>query len=289
MRIVDTHIHLHNRPGTSDRAKRIGHEATYGYMKQFYLEQGIELAVAMGSGPGPADGLCHPLSAGFTDECEDLPPHIGYCVGLQSRDLTAGNVGQALLAFEAHFKNPKCVGIKMYPGYNFVYPSDPLHNGFYELAAHYDVPVVFHTGDTANPRGLVKYSHPLNIDEVAVAHPDTKFVMAHYGNPWIVDATEVAKKNPNVYIDLSGLAQGMFDVEWFYQTYHGYIEHLRTWIAYLSDDSKMMFGSDFPLTNIAAYIEIIARLIPERMHDAVFYTNALNVFKRLNSFSPLKA
>jgi uncharacterized protein len=184
-------------------------------------------------------------------------------------------------------KDPKCVGIKMYPGYNFIYPSDPIHDGFYELAAQYDVPVVFHTGDTANPRGKVKYSHPLCIDEVAVDHPNTRFVMAHFGNPWIVDATEVAKKNPNVFIDLSALAQGMFDVEWFFKEYTGYVEHLRTWIAYLSDENKLMYGSDFPLVNMNTYMNIIARLIPEKLHENVFHKNALNVFTRLNNFPPL--
>ncbi len=66
------------------------------------------------------------------------------------------------------------------------------------------------------------------MDEAAVAHPGVRFVMAHYGNPWIVDATEAAKKNPNVFIDLSALAQGCFDISWFYNNYRGYIEHLRT-------------------------------------------------------------
>ena len=158
---------------------------------------------------------------------------------------------------------------------------------FFELAVHYDVPVVFHTGDTANSRALVKYSHPLGIDEVAVAHPDLRIVMAHYGNPWIVDATEVAKKNPNVFIDLSALAQGCFDIDWFYDNYRGYIEHLRTWIAYLSDDEKLMYGSDFPLCHVPTYIELIARLIRENAHDAVFCQNALRVFTRLSSLEPL--
>ena len=185
MRIIDTHVHLSSRPGFSDNAKRIGHEASYEYLNRLYADYGIELAIAMGSGPGAGDGQCMPLGAGFLDANASafLPPHIAYCVGLQSRELTEQNVENTLMAFEQHLKNPRCVGIKMYPGYNPVYPGDPLHQGFYELAGHFDVPVVFHTGDTANPRASVKYSHPLCIDEVAVAHPDVRFVMAHYGNP----------------------------------------------------------------------------------------------------------
>jgi hypothetical protein len=291
MRIIDAHIHVSSRPGFADNAKRIGHEASYEYLGRLYAEQGIVLAVAMGGGPTVGDGVARPLVAGLSDVngAPFLPSHMGYCVGLQSRELTAENVDASLLLFEERLKDPRCLGIKMYPGYNFVYPSDPLHSGFYELAAAYDVPVVFHTGDTANPRGIVKYSHPLNIDEVAVCHPNTQFVMAHYGNPWIVDATEVSKKNPNVAVDLSALAQGVFQVDWFYDHYRGYIDHLRTWLTYLGDDGKLMFGSDFPLVNVPAYIELIARLINENAHDAVFHDNALRIFSRLGALTPLES
>lgn len=75
--------------------------------------------------------------------------------------------------------------------------------------------MVFHTGDTAGSRGKLKYAHPLTVDDPASDFPGTTFVMAHYGNPWIVDATEVAAKHENVFIDLSGLAVGRFEPEAF--------------------------------------------------------------------------
>ena len=54
----------------------------------------------------------------------------------------------------------------------------------------------------------MKYSHPLTVDEAAVAFPDVTFVIAHCGCPWFADAAEVACKNANVCIDLSGLVEG---------------------------------------------------------------------------------
>src|SRR5947199_334801 len=45
-------------------------------------------------------------------------------------------------------------------------------------------------------------------DEVAVDHPDTRFVLCHVGNPWVADAAEVIYKNMNVWADLSGLVVG---------------------------------------------------------------------------------
>ena len=35
---------------------------------------------------------------------------------------------------------------------------------------YFDVPVVFHTGDTSSKRAKLKYADPLTIDEVAVDH-----------------------------------------------------------------------------------------------------------------------
>jgi predicted TIM-barrel fold metal-dependent hydrolase len=46
------------------------------------------------------------------------------------------------------------------------------------------------------------------MDEVAVDHGDVRFVLAHLGNPWLIDAAEVIFKNPNVWADLSGLLVG---------------------------------------------------------------------------------
>ncbi len=46
------------------------------------------------------------------------------------------------------------------------------------------------------------------VDDVAVDHPDVRFVLAHFGNPWLVDAAEVVYKNDNVWADLSGLIVG---------------------------------------------------------------------------------
>ena len=150
-----------------------------------------------------------------------------------------------------------------------------------ELAAACDVPVVIHTGDTAGTRGHVKYAHPLTVDEVAVDFPKTRFVLAHYGNPWIVDATEVAAKNENVSIDLSGLAAGTIDAAVFLKQFRGYLEHMRVWMDYLGDWSRFLYGSDYPLVNIGEYIKVIRAIVPEEHHEAVFCNNALRVFPKL--------
>ncbi|MGE3181279.1 MAG: amidohydrolase family protein, partial [Phycisphaerae bacterium] len=101
-------------------------------------------------------------------------------------------------------------GLKLYPGYEPFYPYDKRCQVIYDLAIEYDVPVMFHTGDTYTPKGKLRYAHPLNIDDVAVDNPEMKIVICHIGNPWIRDCMEVVYKNKNVYADISGLVLGDF-------------------------------------------------------------------------------
>jgi hypothetical protein len=67
-------------------------------------------------------------------------------------------------------------------GYVHRYAYDRQYEPIYRLAQKYDVPVVFHTGDTNSVRAKIKFADPLTIDEVAVDHPKVTFVIAHCGN-----------------------------------------------------------------------------------------------------------
>ncbi|GAF15492.1 amidohydrolase [Bacillus sp. JCM 19045] len=57
-----------------------------------------------------------------------------------------------------------------------------MYKPVYHLAEKHHVPVVFHTGDTYAENAILKYAHPLTIDEVAVQHRNVTFVMAHLGD-----------------------------------------------------------------------------------------------------------
>ena len=105
----------------------------------------------------------------------------------------------------------RVVALKAYLGYVHAFPSDPGYRPYYELAERFKLPFIFHTGDTYSPYAKLKYAHPLHVDEVAVDYPNVRFVMAHVGNPWMIDAAEVVYKNVNVWVDLSGLFIGSED------------------------------------------------------------------------------
>jgi len=109
-----------------------------------------------------------------------------------------------------YLRSGEIKAFKLYPGYEPFYPYDKRLQVIYELAIEFDIPVMFHSGDTYTPKGKIRFSHPLHIDDVAVDFPELKIVICHVGNPWIRDCMEVVYKNKNVYADVSGLVLGDF-------------------------------------------------------------------------------
>jgi len=167
-------------------------------------------------------------------------------------------------------------GLKIYLGY-FPFPPDaPVYRTYYRLAEELKVPVIFHTGDTESSNGRLKYAHPLGIDEIAVEYRQVKFLIAHLGNPWLMDAAEVVSKNENVYADLSGFTAGSDDYSYVlkYQ-----IPRIREAIEWINNPSRLLYGSDWPLTPMKEYIDCIRILFPnEDDQEKVFCKNALQFF-----------
>jgi len=262
--IIDAHLHFSRHAGMDRAAEAAGHVNTAEELSRVFAACGVAGAVAMGTGGTPGVPETHPL--------------LAFCAGIRAGELTPEQSPSILERTAEVLRQDRCVGLKFYCGYDPFYPHDARFRPFYELAGACGKPVVFHTGDTAWHHAKLKYAHPLEIDEVAVDFPHTQFVIAHCGNPWIADAVEVASKNENVAIDLSGLAVGKFAPDELWTHYLDYWRMIRMWLVYLSDETKVMYGSDWPLVNIPAYLELMRRVVPEPMHEAVFGANARRIF-----------
>jgi uncharacterized protein len=167
-------------------------------------------------------------------------------------------------------------GLKLYPGYEPFYPHDHRLRVVYDLAAEFDVPVMIHSGDTYSPKGKLKYAHPLEVDEVAVDHPNVKIVICHLGNPWLVDAMEVVYKNANVYADFSGLVLGSFT-----EAFEDYMEEqIKEVILYAGEPRKFLYGSDWPICSMKSYVEFVRQLeLPEQDLRLIMYENARRLFR----------
>lgn len=155
------------------------------------------------------------------------------------------------------YKEGKIVAVKFYTGYDHYYPWQMHDNDDYLMELE-DVgcPVIFHCGDCLNSVkcAKLKYSHPLNIDDVAVDYDKMNFIIAHMGYPWYRDSAEVCYKNANVYSDISGFVYGTFSL----LEDQRFRKVLSEFNEIAGDDcKKLLFGSDWPISNQKSYVKAI--------------------------------
>lgn len=271
MKIIDAHLHLfpEDEPQFEEMAQSVGHHNSAAHLRQAYRDLGIVHGVVMGN---------RSLRAADHDYPADL---FHYCVGLDSALFRQGGSTTAHLAerIEENLASPACCGVKLYPGYNKTWLWDPLYEPVYTLAARYRKPVAIHMGLTASASAHLKYCHPLTLDEVAADHPNTQFVMCHFGNPFLESAAAVVEKNPNVAADLSGLLEGRVDLSRYQQEQTGWLSLLRTWLTAMDRWEDLLFGTDWPIVNLAEYVDFIRLLVPEARWEQVFFHNANRVYQ----------
>lgn len=269
MKIIDAHLHLFPAGSADALALSVGHQNSVEHLRQEYHTLQIVHGVVMGNHNLELDPGQYALADIFH-----------YCLGIDSSllancsTLTPDTLDRA----ESHLQQEQCCGIKLYPGYSKIPLSHPLYEPIYDLAARYDKPVAVHMGLTANAQAHLKYCHPLALDEIAADHSRTRFVMCHFGNPFLESAAAVMQKNPNVAADLSGLLEGRVHLDQFFQEQAGYVFLLKTWLAAISGWDRILFGTDWPIVNLGEYIEFIQRIVPENQWEKVFFSNANTIY-----------
>lgn len=262
--IIDCHVHLNRYE--DDPSSTL--EDRYLLLRDEMDRHGVDYALVLSSylaneaRPGTAEIL----------EAVGDDPRIGVVAAVSYVNYRAADLADLrILLREGRIK-----GLKLYPGYEPFYVHDPRMRVVYELAAEFQVPVMIHTGDTYDPKGKVKYSHPLEVDEVAVDFRDVTFVICHLGNPWITDAMEVIYKNPNVVGDISGFTLGHFEER--FERFM--LQQVNEVVAFAGDPSKLLFGTDWPIADMGSYIRFVnnLQLSPEE-NDQIFWRNTARLFR----------
>jgi len=163
---------------------------------------------------------------------------------------------------EYHFK-----GLKLEPTYVYFYPNESKIYPIYEVAAHFDIPLLVHTGSSIFKGARLKYGDPLLLDDVAVDFPQLRIIQSHGGRGfWYERAFFLAKLHQNVYIDISGLPP----------------KNLLKYFPNLDDLShKIIFGSDWPnLPSLKENINAIKQLpISQQAKENILYKVAANILK----------
>jgi predicted TIM-barrel fold metal-dependent hydrolase len=277
--MIDAHIHVvpPNLPGVGvlHPVLRQPTAAVAAALTEQMRAAGLTHALAMGAlTAGDAD----PLGVAGTVQVADLVPGLR-AIGVANPLRTDRDHFRRV---EAELQAGRVVALKGYLGYLHFAPDHPGYRPYYELAARFKLPFIFHTGDTYSPYAKLKFAQPLLVDEVAVDHPDVRFVLAHLGNPWLTDAAEVVYKNVNVWADLSGLTVGDdadFTAEERQDVLSDAAAAVRKAYRYAERPNRFLYGSDWPLAPMAAYRDFIRTAVPEPDHEAVFLDNARMLFR----------
>lgn len=175
-------------------------------------------------------------------------------------------------------RTKKIVGVKLYTGYEHFYPNDQKLHELYRFCSDGGIPVMFHTGLLlVGSQGLLKYSHPLHIDELANQFPKLKIVIAHFGNPWLADCGAVLSKNANVYADLSGFFTEYQPIS--IKEKKEFAECVEYLASFLGGFRKLVFGTDWPLYSQKEYLQAVQGLkMNKEERDLVMWKNAKDIF-----------
>jgi len=127
---------------------------------------------------------------------------------------------------ERYLDHPKFIGLKLHPLIDGYLPNDPSVHPLIELILERGQPVLIHCGHPI-------FTLPWSIEELAVSFPAAKIVIGHMGHGnavYINGAIDVAVRNPNVYLETSGMPM-----------------HTKIREAYERvGENRVLFGTDVP-------------------------------------------
>jgi predicted TIM-barrel fold metal-dependent hydrolase len=158
-----------------------------------------------------------------------------------------------------YLEHPRFRGIKLHPTLDGFHPNDPSVHPLMKLLRQHDLPVLIHCGHPV-------FSLPWSIEELIVEFPDVKVVLGHMGHGnviYINGAIDVAVRNPNVYLETSGMPMHTKILE--------AVERV--------GPDRVMFGSDIPFHHPQVEIDrvLLAGLSPELL-ERVLSTNGRALF-----------
>jgi len=174
--IVDSHMHVGDFPLFDVRMDRDTLVATFAHY-------------------GIAAGMVfHPDNQYVREVVESVDGAWGLVWANPHRD---GFLEEALELLE----HPRFLGVKMHPLLDAYHPDDPRVHPLVEALIERDMPALIHCGHPI-------FTLPWSIEELAVRYPDAKLILGHMGHGNIIyinGAIDVAERNPNVYLETSGM------------------------------------------------------------------------------------
>jgi predicted TIM-barrel fold metal-dependent hydrolase len=168
-------------------------------------------------------------------------------------------------------------GLKLHPPIQGYAASDPRIFPTVRKAIELDIPMLIHTGIIYIRHARIRYGDPTDIDELALAFPDAKIIMAHADPLGLQPA--IAGKHPNVYMDTSIVFGSI--VKLIPGLGEQIVMRRMTGVTQLQD--KIMLGSDAAPTFLERFRENMEPLqalkIPDDVKQKLLGGNATTLLK----------
>jgi hypothetical protein len=168
----------------------------------------------------------------------------------------------------------RIVGMKIFPGHDPIYPTDPRLKPVYDLCQNFRMPMMIHTGWNSNHPEAAQFNDPKHIVQVAERYPRLKIIISHYFWPKVDYCFELTYGYANISYDTSGLA----DAEIIEATGEGKIE--RVLLKTLAEKpNSILFGSDYGMCSLSDHLRMVQSLpVSKEIKDGIFWMNARRLF-----------
>lgn len=185
-----------------------------------------------------------------------------------------GNLETQQAYYDKLLTREQIIGLKLFNGFDKLYPTDERCFASYQLAVKHNVPVIFHTGINIDDEESAKFNDPKYIVEIAKKFPKLKIIIAHFYWPKIEYCLETTRDIKNVYLDTTVLA----DKDAVSRISEEKIRSVLECAIELKPEG-IIFGSDYPACQTRPAIDLIKSLnINTKTKDNIFYINANTIF-----------
>jgi uncharacterized protein len=149
-------------------------------------------------------------------------------------------------------------GIKLGPIYQGTSPLNPSTLRVFSAAERLGLPVMIHQGAIFASAGRLIDASPLLLDDIAIAFPGLRIVIAHLGHPWVYETVVVMRRHPHVYADTSAIANRptVLAAALSAAKEYGVL-------------GKVLFGSDSPMVSAQSSAATLARVVAHMQRFAL--------------------
>lgn len=303
-RVTDLHVHIQpweqltegarrametprdNADGADIRRFQADPEAFLAAMDQW----GLERAALINYVAPETIGFGHGVNDWVADYCRTDRQRLLPVGSISPRH--AGSAKDVRAEVERFASDLELAMLKLHPAHQLVWPDayrkdsrghaghppdgrpyGRMLEALYESCIDHDLPLMVHTGTSVFPGAHNAPADPLILDTVAVDFPRLHIVMAHAGRPlWGEAACFVARRHPNVWLDLSGIPPARLA---------HYVPDLQRLVK------KCLWGTDWPgpglpagalRDNVEAFLDADLGLDREQ-YRAILHENSLRLIR----------